>query len=128
MARKQCTPQTPHEQKVNHATPGALAQALEMFKQHSLNLTSIDTRPSRRQPWHYIFFVECEYNSNTQNTNDTNDTNTRTGNGTDEVVAKEEEDENGAEEKKGSVIEDLIRHLETVAESCRFWGSWEDRS
>ena len=47
---------------VNQASPGALADALLVFKTYGLNLTSINTRPSRRCPWHYIFFVECRYN------------------------------------------------------------------
>lgn len=44
---------------IDHAAPGALADALNVFKTHSLNLTSIYTRPSQTSPWHYIFFVEC---------------------------------------------------------------------
>ena len=45
---------------LNHAQPGSLADALQVFKSHGFNLTSIDTRPSRQRPWHYIFCVECE--------------------------------------------------------------------
>lgn len=46
---------------VPHFTsPGSLADALAVFRQHNFNLTSIDTRPSRKQNWHYIFLVECE--------------------------------------------------------------------
>jgi prephenate dehydratase len=40
--------------------PGSLSTILSLFSTHSFNLTSIDTRPSRRIPWHYIFCVECE--------------------------------------------------------------------
>ncbi|KAI9817305.1 MAG: hypothetical protein M1832_004727 [Thelocarpon impressellum] len=43
---------------IDHRSPGALADALTVFKTHSLNLTSINSRPSRLEPWHYIFFVE----------------------------------------------------------------------
>ena len=46
---------------VNHESPGALVDALLVFKTHGLNLTSINTRPSRRRPWHYVFFVECRW-------------------------------------------------------------------
>lgn len=46
---------------INHNLPGALADALLIFKTHHLNLTSINSRPSRVRPWHYVFFVECEY-------------------------------------------------------------------
>ncbi|RJE22129.1 Prephenate dehydratase [Aspergillus sclerotialis] len=38
--------------------PGALADALLVFKDHGMNLTSISTRPSHRQAWRYVFFVE----------------------------------------------------------------------
>ena len=45
---------------IDHESPGALADALSIFKKHDFNLTSINTRPSRVRPWHYIFFAECE--------------------------------------------------------------------
>lgn len=45
---------------IDHRTAGALAAALMVFKSCDLNLTSINTRPSRLRPWHYIFFVEFE--------------------------------------------------------------------
>ncbi|CAL5874117.1 uncharacterized protein PFLUO_LOCUS8404 [Penicillium psychrofluorescens] len=44
---------------INHSSPGALADALLIFKAHGLNLTSINTRPSLKRAWQYIFFVEC---------------------------------------------------------------------
>ena len=50
---------------INQASPGALADALLVFKIHGLNLTSINTRPSRRSPWHYVFFVECRWDLDT---------------------------------------------------------------
>lgn len=45
---------------IDHESPGTLAEALAIFKKHDFNLTSINTRPSRLRPWHYIFFAECE--------------------------------------------------------------------
>jgi prephenate dehydratase len=45
---------------ITHESPGALADALSVFKKYEFNLTSINTRPSRLRPWHYIFFAECE--------------------------------------------------------------------
>lgn len=45
---------------IDHELPGALANALTVFKKHEFNLTSINTRPSRLRPWHYVFFAECE--------------------------------------------------------------------
>ncbi|KAL1995300.1 hypothetical protein VTN49DRAFT_1487 [Thermomyces lanuginosus] len=44
---------------IEHSAPGALADALVVFKKHGLNLTSINSRPSLIRPWQYIFFVEC---------------------------------------------------------------------
>lgn len=46
---------------IEHSAPGALADALSIFKKHGLNLTSINSRPSLIRPWQYIFFVECEH-------------------------------------------------------------------
>lgn len=45
---------------VDHREPGALCDALSMIKQQNINLTKIDSRPSRHRPWHYFFFVEME--------------------------------------------------------------------
>ncbi|KAK2797991.1 hypothetical protein FQN50_008987 [Emmonsiellopsis sp. PD_5] len=44
---------------INHTTPGALVDALEIFKKHGLNLTSINSRPGQVRAWQYVFFVEC---------------------------------------------------------------------
>lgn len=46
--------------RVDHQASGALAEALLSFKSFDLNLTSINSRPSRLRPWHYIFLVEFE--------------------------------------------------------------------
>jgi prephenate dehydratase len=45
---------------VNHRSPGALADALECFRRAKLNLTSINSRPTKVVPFQYIFFVEFE--------------------------------------------------------------------
>jgi prephenate dehydratase len=45
---------------IPHTKPGALADALAVFKTYGFNLTSIDTRPGRKRNWQYVFFVECE--------------------------------------------------------------------
>lgn len=44
--------------RVDHQSSGALAKALSVFGLHGLNLTSINSRPSREHPWHYVFLVE----------------------------------------------------------------------
>jgi chorismate mutase/prephenate dehydratase len=37
---------------------GALHDVLASFASRSINLTRIESRPSRRQPWEYVFFVD----------------------------------------------------------------------
>ncbi|KAL4868489.1 hypothetical protein BDV12DRAFT_101567 [Aspergillus spectabilis] len=45
---------------VRQDTLGTLADALLIFKDCGMNLTSISTRPSQIQAWKYVFLVECE--------------------------------------------------------------------
>jgi chorismate mutase/prephenate dehydratase len=40
--------------------PGALFAALQPFSEFELNLNKIESRPSRRKPWEYFFFVDVE--------------------------------------------------------------------
>jgi len=40
--------------------PGALHDVLESFKNKGLNLTRIESRPSRQGTWEYMFFVDVE--------------------------------------------------------------------
>jgi len=39
---------------------GALHEALEPFRDHGINLTRIESRPSKRNPWEYYFFIDFE--------------------------------------------------------------------
>lgn len=39
---------------------GALHDMLYPFKKHNINLTKIESRPSKRKPWDYYFFVDLE--------------------------------------------------------------------
>lgn len=41
-----------------HHEPGALLHALQPFNRRKLNLTRIESRPSRLRPWDYIFFLD----------------------------------------------------------------------
>ncbi|OJJ48782.1 hypothetical protein ASPZODRAFT_129088 [Penicilliopsis zonata CBS 506.65] len=51
---------------INQDLPGALADALLVFKAEGFNLTSINSRPSQRGPGQYIFFVECQLDQSIQ--------------------------------------------------------------
>lgn len=44
---------------VNHAA-GALHEALSVFKSDEINLSKIESRPSRNKAWEYYFFVDVE--------------------------------------------------------------------
>jgi chorismate mutase / prephenate dehydratase len=39
---------------------GALFQLLEPLAQHRVNMTRIESRPSRRRKWDYVFFIDIE--------------------------------------------------------------------
>ncbi|HEY3853865.1 MAG TPA: prephenate dehydratase [Verrucomicrobiae bacterium] len=39
---------------------GALYRALSPFRHYKLNMTKIESRPSKRKAWEYFFFVDCD--------------------------------------------------------------------
>lgn len=43
--------------------PGALVKALEIFAQRNINLSKIESRPTKRSLGEYIFFIDLEGNS-----------------------------------------------------------------
>ena len=40
--------------------PGALYRILEPMVKHKISMTRIESRPSRRGMWDYVFFIDCE--------------------------------------------------------------------
>lgn len=41
-------------------TPGALYRLLEPFAEHAISMSKIESRPSRRRMWDYVFFIDIE--------------------------------------------------------------------
>lgn len=39
---------------------GALYEALAAFRKYKINMTKIESRPSKRKAWEYYFFVDCD--------------------------------------------------------------------
>lgn len=57
------TPQNPNKASLNLITPhqsGSLHRALGVFERHNANLTKLESRPVRGQPFKYQFFVAVE--------------------------------------------------------------------
>lgn len=79
---------------LDHNSPGALTDALAVFKDYGMNLTSINTRPTQKRAWQYVFFVEC----------------------------KRDPAHQGQEAVTG-----VLKSLQKVTESCRYYGTWCDQ-
>lgn len=61
---RQCSPPTGKDRtslmlSISHEV-GALHQALAPFRRFKLNMTKIESRPSKRKAWEYYFFIDCE--------------------------------------------------------------------
>ena len=61
---RRCSPPSGHDRtslmfSVPHKV-GALHSALAAFRRYRLNMTKIESRPSKRKAWEYIFFVDCD--------------------------------------------------------------------
>jgi chorismate mutase/prephenate dehydratase len=39
---------------------GALHDSIASFKKFKINMTKIESRPSKRKAWEYFFFVDCD--------------------------------------------------------------------
>lgn len=49
--------------------PGSLYHALKYFKKNKINMTKIESRPSKLRKWDYVFIVEYENDPNSKNAN-----------------------------------------------------------
>jgi chorismate mutase/prephenate dehydratase len=61
---RQCSPATGDDRtsimvSINDKV-GALHHALAAFRRNEINLTKIESRPSKRKAWEYFFFIDCE--------------------------------------------------------------------
>ncbi len=65
---RQCSPATGKDRtslmiSISHEV-GALHSALSAFRRYKLNMTKIESRPSKRKAWEYFFFVDCDGHAN----------------------------------------------------------------
>lgn len=61
---RQCSPPTKKDRtSIMFSIPhqvGALHKSLGIFRRYRLNMTKIESRPSKRKAWEYFFFVDCD--------------------------------------------------------------------
>jgi chorismate mutase/prephenate dehydratase len=64
---RKCSPATGHDRTSLMFSiadeVGALHRALAPFRKYRLNMTKIESRPSKRRVWEYFFFVDCDGHS-----------------------------------------------------------------
>jgi chorismate mutase / prephenate dehydratase len=61
---RQCSPPTGHDRTSLMISlvdkVGALHRALAAFRRSRINMTKIESRPSKRKAWEYFFFIDCD--------------------------------------------------------------------
>src|SRR5438477_989641 len=61
---RQCSPATRRERTSAMISlvdkVGALHRALAAFRRYRINMTKIESRPSKRKAWEYFFFIDCD--------------------------------------------------------------------
>ena len=61
---RQCSPATGHDRTSLMISlvdkVGALHRSLAAFRRYRINMTKIESRPSKRKAWEYFFFIDCD--------------------------------------------------------------------
>jgi len=61
---RQCSPPTGHDRTSIMVSVtdkvGALYSAISAFRRFRINMTKIESRPSKRRAWEYFFFIDCD--------------------------------------------------------------------
>jgi len=61
---RQCSPPTGNDRTSLMLSvadkAGALHEAIAAFRRYQINMTKIESRPSKRKAWEYFFFIDCE--------------------------------------------------------------------
>jgi chorismate mutase/prephenate dehydratase len=61
---RQCSPPTGHDRTSLMVSVsdkvGALHEAIAAFRRYKINMTKIESRPSKRKAWEYFFFIDCD--------------------------------------------------------------------
>ena len=61
---RQCSPPTGHDRTSLMVSVmdkiGALHEAIAAFRRYNINMTKIESRPSKRKAWEYFFFIDCD--------------------------------------------------------------------
>jgi chorismate mutase/prephenate dehydratase len=61
---RQCSPPTGHDRTSLMVSVsdkvGALHEAIAAFRSYKINMTKIESRPSKRKAWEYFFFIDCD--------------------------------------------------------------------
>jgi chorismate mutase/prephenate dehydratase len=59
-----CSPPTGHDRTSLMVSVsdkvGALHEAIAAFRRYKINMTKIESRPSKRKAWEYFFFIDCD--------------------------------------------------------------------
>jgi chorismate mutase/prephenate dehydratase len=61
---RQCSPPTGNDRTSLMVSitdkVGALHNSLAAFRRYKINMTKIESRPSKRKAWEYFFFIDCD--------------------------------------------------------------------